>query len=178
MGQNGKLKLGLIGGVAPFHLETDLRADLSELPPILKRLIDDKDFQKELALLKELKGSANGKLVLGDDTDNVKVKVDASNIQLSAHYGRLPHPFQISDGNFSYDENRIGVRQLSGKLGKSSFSELSGGLEWEKTKIWQLHPANPNSIWQRSFHGSHRLIRCAISPNIMAAVKAYHSISG
>ena len=85
LGQNGKLKLGLIGDVAPFHLETDLRADLSQLPPILKRLVDDKDFQKELALLKELKGSADGKLVLGEDTDNVKVTVDASNIQLSAH---------------------------------------------------------------------------------------------
>ena len=134
LGQNGKLKLGLIGDVAPFHLETDLRADLSELPPILKRLIDDKDFQKELAGLKELKGNANGKLVLGEDTDNVKVKVDASNIQLSAHYGRLPHPLQITGGNFSYDENRIGVRQLSGKLGKSTFSELSGGLDLGKNQ--------------------------------------------
>ena len=121
LGQNGKLKLGLIGDVAPFHLETDLRADLSQLPPILKRLVDDKDFQKELARLKELKGSADGKLVLGEDTDNVKVTVDASNIQLSAHYERLPHPLQISGGNFSYEENRIGVRQLSGKLGKSAF---------------------------------------------------------
>jgi hypothetical protein len=84
LGQNGKLKLGLIGDVAPFHLETDLRADLSQLPPILKRLVDDKDFQKELSLLKELKGSANGKLMLGEDTDNVRVKVAASNIQLNA----------------------------------------------------------------------------------------------
>jgi hypothetical protein len=126
--QNGKLKLGLIGNVAPFHLETDLRADLSQLPPILKRLVDDKDFQKELTLLKELKGSANGKLVLGEDTDNLKVKVEASKIQLSAHYGRLPHPLQITRGNFSYDENRFGVTQLSGKLGKTSFSDLSGGL--------------------------------------------------
>ena len=49
------------------------------------------------------------------DTDNVKV--NTSNIQLSAHYGRLPQPLQISGGKFSsYEENRIGVRQLSGKL--------------------------------------------------------------
>ena len=49
-------------------------------------------------------------------------------------YGRLPHPLQISDGNFSYEENRIGVRQLSGKLGKSSFSELSGSLGLDKNQ--------------------------------------------
>jgi hypothetical protein len=128
LGQNGRLKLGLIGDVAPFHLETDVRVDLSQLPPILKRLVGDKDFQQELARLKQLQGSANGKLVLGEDTDNVKVKVEASNIQLSAHYGRLPHGLQITGGNFSYDENRIGVSALSGKLGKSSFSDLSGSL--------------------------------------------------
>jgi len=39
-GQNGSLKLGLIGDVAPFHLETDVRADLSQLAPILKRLVE------------------------------------------------------------------------------------------------------------------------------------------
>ena len=128
LGQNGKLRLGLIEDVAPFHLETDLRADLSQLPSILKRLVDDKDFQKELALLKELKGSANGKLVLGEDTENVKVKVDASNIHLSAHYGRLPHLLQITDGNFSYDEKRIGVRQLSGKLALKNGLKISADI--------------------------------------------------
>jgi uncharacterized protein involved in outer membrane biogenesis len=39
-GQNGSLKLGLIGDVAPFQLETDVRADLSQLAPILKRLVE------------------------------------------------------------------------------------------------------------------------------------------
>jgi hypothetical protein len=89
IGQNGTLKLGLIGDVAPFHLETDVRADLSQLWPILKRLVDDQDLQKELAQITELKGSATGKLVLGEVTNNVKVKLEASDIQLSAQYGRL-----------------------------------------------------------------------------------------
>jgi hypothetical protein len=132
LGQNGRLKLGLIGDVSPFHLETDVQADLSQLPPILKRLVDDKDFQRELAQITELKGNANGKLVLGEDIDNVKVKVEASDIQLSAQYGRLPHPLQIARGQFSYDEDRIGVSHLNGKLGKSAFSELSGSLGLDK----------------------------------------------
>jgi hypothetical protein len=132
IGQNGTLKLGLIGDVAPFHLETDVRADLEQLPPILKQLVDDQDFQKELAQITELKGSATGKLVLGEDTDNVKVKVEASDIQLSAQYGRLPHPLQITGGKFSFDEDRIGVSHLTGMLGKSAFSELSGSLGLDK----------------------------------------------
>ena len=142
LGQNGKLKLGLMGDVVPFHLETDLRADISQLPPVLERLIDHEDVQKELALLKELKGSANGKLVLGEDTGNMKVKVEASDIHMSAHYGRLPHLLQITGGNFSYDEKRIGVKQLSGKLGKSSFSELSGSLGLEKNQDLEITSGN------------------------------------
>lgn len=134
VGQNGRLKLGLIGDAAPFHLETDVRADLEQLPPILKRLVDDQDFQKELAQITDLRGSAIGKLVLGEDTDNVKVKVAASDIQLSGQYGRLPHPLQITGGNFTYDENRVGVSQLSGKLGKSAFSALSGSLGLDSKK--------------------------------------------
>jgi hypothetical protein len=134
IGENGRLKLGLVGDVAPFHLETDVKADLSQLVPILKRLVDDKDFQKELAQLTELKGSATGKLVLGEDTDNVKVKVAASNIRLSANYGRLPYPLQITGGNFGYDENQIGVGELRGKLGKSTFAELAGSLGLKKNQ--------------------------------------------
>jgi len=132
IGRDSRLKLGLIGEATPFHLETDVQADLWQLPPILKRLVDDMDFQKELAQITELRGSANGKLVLGGDTDNVTVKVDASDILLSARYGRLPHPLQITGGNFSYDENRVSVEQLSGSVGKSSFSELAGSLGLDK----------------------------------------------
>jgi hypothetical protein len=165
IGQNGRLKLGLIGDVSPFHLETDIRADLSELPPILTRLIDDKDFQKELALLKELKGTANGKLVLGEDTDNVKVKVDATDIRLSAHYGRLPHPLQITGGNFSYEENRIRVGQLNGNLGKSSFSELSGSLGLGKNQDLAITSGKcglllPEIVpWLASFDNMHNIAK-------------------
>ena len=131
-GQNGKLKLGLVGDSAPFHLETDVRADLSQLPPILDRLIDDKDFRNELAKIEELKGGSNGKLVLGEDTKNVTVRVGASDINLTARYRGVPHPVAITGGNFSYAETRIGISQLSGSLGKSTFSDLSGGLELGK----------------------------------------------
>ncbi|MGA9261932.1 MAG: AsmA family protein, partial [Desulfobacterales bacterium] len=131
-GQNGKLKLGLVGDSAPFHLETDVRADLSQLPPILDRLIDNKDFRNELAKIEELKGGANGKLVIGKDVNNVDVTVAASDINLTARYRGIPYPVAISSGNFSYTKAGIGIRQLRASLGKSTFTDLSGGLEWGK----------------------------------------------
>lgn len=161
LGQNGHLKLGLIGDVSPFHLETDVQADLSQLVPILKRLVDDKSFQRELAQITELKGNANGKLVLGEDTDNVKVKVEASDIQLSAQYGRLPHELQITGGQFSYDEDRIGVSHLNGKLGKSAFSELSGSLGLDKKQDLAITSGKSSLLlaeivpWLASFDNMH-----------------------
>jgi hypothetical protein len=131
-GENGKLTLGLVGDEAPFHLETDVRADLSQLPPILDRLIDNNDFRNELANIEELKGGSNGKLVLGEDTKNVTVRVGASDINLTARYRGVPHPVAITGGNFSYTKAGIGIRQLHGSLGKSTFTDLSGGIEWGK----------------------------------------------
>ena len=140
-GQNGKLKLGLVGDSAPFHLDTDVRADLSQLPPILDRLIDDKDFRSELAKVEDLKGNANGKLVLGEDVNNVDVTVAASDVHLTARYRGIPHPVAITGGNFSYAGAGIGVSQLSGSLGRSTFTDFSGGLEWGKKTELEISSA-------------------------------------
>ncbi|MGA9478808.1 MAG: hypothetical protein WBV21_13595, partial [Desulfobacterales bacterium] len=131
-GQNGKLKLGLVGDETPFHLDIDVGADLAQLPPILDRLIDDKDFRSELAKIEDLKGNANGKLVLGEDVNNLDVTVAASDIHLTARYRGISHPVAITGGNFSYTGAGIGIRQLSGSLGRSTFTDLSGGIEWGK----------------------------------------------
>ena len=140
-GENGKLTLGLVGDEAPFHLEIDVRADLAQLPPILDRLIDNKDFRSELAKIEDLKGNANGKLVLGEDVNNVDVTVAASDFHLSARYRGIPHPVAVSGGNFSYAKTGISIRHLSGSLGKSTFTDLSGGLEWGKKSELEISSA-------------------------------------
>ena len=140
-GKNGTLKLGLVGDEAPFHLQVDVRADLSQLPPILERLVDDKDFRRELAKLEDLKGTANGKLVLGEDLNNVNVTVAASDINLTARYRGIPHPLAISGGNFSYAAAGIGIGQIVGSLGKSTFSNLSGTLKWSKKRELEISSA-------------------------------------
>jgi hypothetical protein len=148
-GQNGKLKLGLIGDGAPFHLDIDVRADLARLPPILDRLIDDKDFRSELAKIEDLNGNADGKLVLGEDLNNVDVTVAASDIHLTARYRGIPHPVAITGGNFSYTGAGIGVSQLSGSLGKSTFTDLSGGLEWGKKSELEISSARCDPLFGR-----------------------------
>ena len=132
LAQNGQLKLDLTEDVMPLEVEAYIKADMADLPAILKRLIDDKDVRKQLDLIQDLKGSANGKLALGGNTNQIKASVSASDIQLSARYQEIPYPLAITDGHFTYGENRIGWGQLNGTIGKSSFAGLSGGLDLAK----------------------------------------------
>lgn len=140
-GENGKLTLGLVGDETPFHLDIDVGADLAQLPPILDRLIDDKDFRSELAKIEDLKGNANGILVLDEDVNNLDVTVAASDIYLTARYRGISLPVAITSGNFSYTGAGIGVSQLHGSLGKSMFTDLSGGLAWGKKSELEISSA-------------------------------------
>jgi hypothetical protein len=109
-GKNGELRLGLIKNAAPFHLQTDLQADLSQLPSMLKHAVKDRKVLQELALFTKVKGSANGKLLLDKVAGQMKLKVEASDIHLSTEYARLSHPLQFTAARVSYDEQRIGIK--------------------------------------------------------------------
>ena len=127
-GRQGNLKLGLKEGDNTLHLDIGVQADLAELPPIMKRLLEDKSFQKQISLIEDLRGNALGRLVLGESTEAVNARVDVSKLNLSAKYKRIPFPIVISGGQFSFDETRIALKNLNGKLGKSSFSQLSASV--------------------------------------------------
>jgi hypothetical protein len=129
-GENGQLRLGLFDETVPFHLETDVQADLSQLPPILGRLVDDPDVLKQLALLTEVKGAAQGKLLIDSDQQGMRVMVSANDIHLTAGYGNLPHRVQVDAEHITYDDRRIEVRQLSARMGASSFSEVNSSVDF------------------------------------------------
>ncbi len=131
-GRQGTLKLGLRGKNAPFHLDMLIQAELAQLHPVLKRLAANKPFGHEMDLIDNLKGYGTGRLVLGESTTLVRTRVDVSEFNLSGHYKRIPYPLEISGRDFSYDQRTVHARQLSGKLGQSSFSGVSLGLDWEK----------------------------------------------
>jgi hypothetical protein len=138
-GREGILRLGLEGGDAPFHLEAVMEVDLAELPSFIEGLVRDEAFDKELALIKEIHGRAVGKLVLGESTESIKAKADVSECSLHVRYERIPYPLKIKHGwQFSYDGNKIGVQNLSGTVGKSSFSQIHATLSREKVPYLEI----------------------------------------
>jgi len=128
---DGSLKLGLEGENAPFHLDLTLEADLSQLPPILKKVVHDKAFIKENSLVENLKGKATGRLVLGESLESINVFVDVSQFNLSANYRRLPHPLRINGGRYFMEGNTTSIKNTSGSMGNSTFTEVSGQINWD-----------------------------------------------
>jgi len=128
---DGSLKLGLIGEDAPFHLDLSLDADLAQLPPILKRVVHNEAFIKENSLVDNVKGRATGRLVLGESIASINVFVDVSQFNLSANYRRLPHRLTINDGRYFLKGTTSSVKNASGNMGNSTFTEVSGQINWD-----------------------------------------------
>jgi hypothetical protein len=126
--REGKLRVGLEGENPLLHLEVVTEVDLSLLPPLLNRVIKDRTFLGEMARLVEIKGRAVGSLVVGESTKTIKAKIDIQDIQLLARYDRIPYPVTIDRGEVSFDGERLAVRNLTGKVGNSSFSEVAARI--------------------------------------------------
>jgi hypothetical protein len=140
-GSAGELRLGLKGKDAPFHLEINFDLELSELPPLLKRLVKNENFVKEITQTRNVKGKARGRMILGESLKSVRAIVEVEELNLTAEYGRIPYSLEIDGGEFSYDRSNIGVQNLSGKVGKSSFSGLAAKVELGEAPILEIEHA-------------------------------------
>ena len=138
LGQNGKLKLGLNEMISPFHLDIMVQADLAQLPPVLKRVVRNEDFIRELALVEDVSGNAFGNLVIGIDHKQLQIKVEATEAYLTASYQRIPYPLKIDGGLFFFDGLQFGFSNFDVAIGNSLFSHLSCSLKWQKTTELKL----------------------------------------
>ena len=134
MGNNnarrGTLRMGFLGPDPPFHLETDVSADVSGLPYLLHQLIPSESFRKELSRVEELSGSARGRLILGEKLKSIDVAVKVDAMNLSGKVQGLPYPLTVSGGQFLYREREeeIAVEGAKGRFGQTTFSELAGNI--------------------------------------------------
>jgi len=132
-GQNGTLTLGLNEYIAPLKLKIGIEADLAQLPPVLNRVVDDQDFIDELGRLSEVKGSASGTLILGDELKGLGATVAVSKADLSARYDRLPYPIRLQGGRFVYDGDRIAMDKFNAGVGSSSLRQFAADISWSGT---------------------------------------------
>ncbi len=132
-GRQGSLKIGLTGDAKPFHLDMDVNADLAPLPLILDRVIDNKKLKLELSRIEHLSGMATGKLILGENMDDISVQIDVSEFDLKARYNRLPYPLSVKGGRFQFKGDEIRIGDLSAQMQNTHFSKMSGRVNWGHT---------------------------------------------
>jgi AsmA-like C-terminal region len=140
--QEGKLRVGLEGEDAPLHVEIAVETDLSLLPSLLNRVIKDQTFLEEIARFHQMEGRAKGKLVLGESLKSIGVKVNAQEVSLVARHDRVPYPVMIHGGAVSFEGETLRVRNLSGQIGTSSFSSLTGGIGFGKEPSIEISSGN------------------------------------
>jgi hypothetical protein len=131
-GREGNLTLGLGKKNQMFHLDITVQADLVQLPPILKRVVKNEAFVKEVSFTEEIRGNASGRLILGEKKRSVKAQVGVSEFNLTARHQRIPYLLKIQKGRFFYSGTEIDLSGLKGELGASSFSDLDVQIEWSQ----------------------------------------------
>jgi hypothetical protein len=136
----GKLRIGLKGKDAPFHLDMWVKADMAELPSLLKQkhLITNEAVLREMDRLSDSRGEVQGKLILGDRLNSIHALIDVSQMNLAARYEPLPFPLMITSGQVFFDEKSIKATNLNGNLGNSSFSQLTGQMELTDSPVLEI----------------------------------------
>jgi AsmA-like C-terminal region/AsmA family len=129
-GSDGTLRLGLEGKNPPFHLDIMVQADAAELHSLLFRVLKDEGIRKELSSVRNIEGNLSGRLVLGDKIDSLSASVSIVKAALRGSYDRIPYPISIKEGQFQYGDDKIALKSVSGAVGLSSFSGLTGFLNY------------------------------------------------
>ncbi len=136
--KNGILKLGFSEKSDLFYLDTTIHADLSQLPPVLKQVVENESFLYELSLIKECRGQANGILIINQSAGSTQVKVNVSEFTLDGIYERFPIPLAISGEKFFLDDSLIHFKIKNAAWGKSSISNLSAGFRYDKDNSFKI----------------------------------------
>ncbi|UCF93387.1 MAG: AsmA-like C-terminal domain-containing protein [Desulfobacterales bacterium] len=165
-GQNGSLRLGLTGPAKPFHLEIPIRGDLTQLPPVLKRVVKDPTFQKELARIKNFTGSAVGTLELGENLKALQARAKVSQLSIHGSYDRIPFPIQARGGAVFLEGTRLAVEKLDAAIGKSALNEITGHVDWGPAPSLEAAP------------GSARIVLDEIYPWLLSLEKLREPLQG
>jgi AsmA-like C-terminal region len=136
---NGKLRLGLEGKAAPFHVDTLLHTSAAELHAVLLKLARDQAFRDELLKVRDVEGELSGRLVLGETLEAFSPVVAVSKANLTATYEPVPYPIAIRSGHFIYDQKIIKLESAQGAVGRSTFGGLGVTLHHDGSRQIKVH---------------------------------------
>jgi len=133
-GSDGTLRLGLEGENAPFHVDMMVHADAAEVRSLVLHVVKDDGLRKELSRIRNIEGYLSGRLTLGEKIGSLSAKVSISKAAVSGSYDSIPYPVSVKEGRFQYGDGKIALEGVSGAIGLSSFSGLTGSLNYNGSR--------------------------------------------
>lgn len=129
--ENGRLVLGLSEDLFNFNLDLDIKADLTELQPVLERLIHDNDVVGEIKKFHNVRGTAWGNLKIGNDLRDFDVWVALDRVEGRAFYDRLGWPLEVTGAKAHITPRSVTWSDVSGVAGTSNFAGFAGMVDWK-----------------------------------------------
>jgi hypothetical protein len=117
--ENGTLRVGLSSADPVLELDIFTRAELSPLPSLLARWVPDPGFRREVALLQEFSGTAQGTLRLAGTHTDLDVSVQASALDIQARHQLIVYPLRFQGGEFAYEKDSIRLNGVEVSIGDS-----------------------------------------------------------
>jgi hypothetical protein len=108
---------------------------------LLLRVINHEGFQQQLSRLRNVKGDLSGRLILGERIDSLSANVSVLKAAVEGSYDSIPYPISIKAGRFEYGGGKIGLNGVSGAVGLSSFSDVTGLLNYQGARQIEISSA-------------------------------------
>jgi len=150
-GTDGALTLGLEKGDDRFHLVVEIKADIGQFPVYLPKVLKTGTGLNELSLMKDLKGHASGRLVVGEDLKALQAAVTVSKFDASFTYQRVPFPVQLSGGRVALTEDTLDFSHIKGVMGESAFSDIAGEVSWGRRPYLDIRSAKGEMVLDEVF---------------------------
>jgi hypothetical protein len=141
-GSDGTLRVGLSGHDPAFYLDMGIEADLREALPIVRGLVADPWFKRELDRIDRIEGSAAARLVLGPSTQTMTARVAASQFDFTARHRAIPYPIRARGGRLSYETDVFTADRVDITVGRSSITRLSGRWRWRGDPVMDTEAEN------------------------------------
>ena len=126
---DGSVRVGLTGASPELSVRTAVHADVSDLPSVLDRVVDNETLIRSLAQLTDLRGSAEGILSLSGTTDTAAAAVEVSQLSVTAGVRNLDQPVHVEGGTFHYDPTGIAAAGLQVSSGSSTLVDVGVGVD-------------------------------------------------
>jgi len=126
MARNGTLLIGLTEERDIFHLEAKVEADGSDIVYYLPLILKEEVLRSEIKKFREVKGRVMGRLVLGENTNDIRPMLEVDTFQVAFRHDFFPVPVSLEDGKFSLRERVLVWKGVKGRLGGGTISQGAG----------------------------------------------------